>query len=191
MFVAVAALTEEAFRELLDERGVLCAGVLTAPDRNRSYSVLAQRPDVFLDIEALKRQGERYFATKLGLTVEKRYDSLAGSPLVDAARIVIVGGDGTASGTRMVFGRAVEPADLIAAEEAERAMGTYGLALLAQRCKTIWLIVPETEDDRAALTLAAILASSLLGPIMSPGGKEIFGVRGARLKLEGRASPYR
>lgn len=183
------ALTEEAFRELLDDRGVLRAGALAAPDRNRCYSVLAQRPDVRIDIEALKRQGERFFATKLGLTVDKRYDDLA--PREDAARIVISGGDGTASGTRLLFGRAVDSADLAAAEEAERAMGTYGLALLAQRCKTIWTIVPEVDEDRAALTLAAILASSLLGPIMSPGGNEIYGVRGARLKLEGRSSPYR
>ena len=70
-------------------------------------------------------------------------------------------------------------------------MGTFGLALLARRCKTIWLLVPEVEEDRAALTLAAIFASHMLGPIMSPGGQELYGVRGARLKLEGRPRPYR
>jgi hypothetical protein len=185
----VAALTEEAFRALLDERGIVRRGALDAPARERSFAVFSQRPDVRLDIDALARQAERFFASKLGVTVDKRYEDVA--PDADAARVVIAGGDGRSSGTRLCFGRAADTADFAAAEEAERAMGTYGLALLAQRCKTIWLLVPETEEDRAALSIAAIFASHTLGPILSPGGREIYGVRGARLKLEGRASPYR
>jgi hypothetical protein len=151
--------------------------------------VFAQRPDVRLDIEAVKRQAERFFASKIGLTVDKRYGDT--TPDVDAARVVISGGDGTASGTRLCFGRRAEPADVAAAEEAERAQNTTGLALLAQRCPTVWLIVPESEEDRPALAIAAIFASTMLGPIVTPSGKEIFGVRTARMKLEGRSSPYR
>ncbi len=183
-------MTEEAFRELVDERGILRPGALSSPALDRSYAVFSQRPDVVLDIEAIKRQAERFFASRVGLTVDKRYDPMTAHE-VDAARVVIAGGDGTSSGTRLCYGRAVDAADLAAAEAAERTMGTYGLALLAQRCKTIWLVIPEVEEDRAALTLAAIFASHMLGPIMSPGGQEIYGVRGARLKLEGRARPYR
>ena len=185
----MAALTEEAFRALLDARGILQHGALAAPPRDRAFAVFSQRPDLRLDVDALARQAERYFATQLGATVDKRYEEVV--PEADAARIVVAGGDGTSSGTRLCFGRAAESADFAAAEEAERATGTYGLALLAQRCKTIWIVVPETEEDRAALTIAAVFASSMLGPILSPGGREIYGVRGARLKLEGRASPYR
>jgi hypothetical protein len=55
----------------------------------------------------------------------------------------------------------------------------------------VWLVVRESPDDRVALTLAAILASALLGPVLAPEGDELFGVRTARLKLEGRARPYR
>lgn len=189
MVTAVPALTEEAFRDLLDERGILRPGALTSPPLERSYAIFAQRADAALDIEAIKRQAERFFASRVGLTVDKHYDDVA--PENDAARVVIAGGDGTSSGTRLCVGRPVDAADLAAAEAAERAMGTYGLALLAQRCKTIWLVVPEIEEDRAALTLAAIFASHMLGPIMSPGGQELYGVRGARLKLEGRPRPYR
>jgi hypothetical protein len=189
MVTAVPAMTEEAFRVLLDERGILRPGALSSPALDRSYAVFSQRADASLDIEAIKRQAERFFATRVGLTVDKRYDDVM--PEQDAARVVIASGDGTSSGTRLCYGRPVDSADLAAAESAERAMGTYGLALLAQRCKTIWLVVPEVEEDRAALTLAAIFASQMLGPIMSPGGQELYGVRGARLKLEGRASPYR
>jgi hypothetical protein len=185
----VNSLTERAFREHLDDRGILRAGALAPPDRSRSYAVFAQRPDVRIDIEAIKRQAEQFFGTKVGLTVDKRYQDVA--PEADAARVIVSGPDGRVSGTRLCYGRRVDPSDLAAAEEAERAIGTYGLALLAQRCKTIWMLVPETDDDRVALTLSAIFASALLGPILSPGGREIIGVRSARLKLEGRASPYR
>lgn len=183
------ALTEESFRALLDERGVLRGGALAAPDRNQSYAVFAQRRDARLDVAALERQAAQFFAIKLGLTVDKRYGEPV--PSVDAARVVVAGGDGTASGTRLCYARPVDASDLAAAEEAERAMGTYGLALLAQRCTTLWCVVPEVELDRAALTIAAIFASTMLGPIMSPLGREIYGVRGARLKLEGHSSPYR
>lgn len=191
MVTPVPALTEEAFRELLDERGILRPGVLAAPDRDRSYAVFSQRSDARLDIEAIGRQAERFFTTRIGSTVEKRYGDVG--PDVDAVRIVVSNSDAATSGTRLCYGRAADATDFAAAEAAERAMGTYGLALLAQRCKTIWTIVPDPPDssDRAALTIAAILASHLLGPILSPGGREIYGVRGARSKLEGRPSPYR
>jgi hypothetical protein len=189
MFTCVTALSEETFRAMLDERGVLRNGALERPIREHAFAIFAQAHDVRIDVEALKRQADRFFGVRLGSTVDKRYGDVA--PEVDAVRIVIATSDGNSSGTRLCYGRAVEQADVAAAEEAERHMGTYGLALLAQRCKTIWSVVPEAEDDRVALTLAAIFASHMLGPILSPGGTEIYGVRGARVKLEGRASPYR
>ncbi len=189
MVMPVPSMTEEAFRELLDEGGILRLGGLASPALDRTYAVFSQRADAVLEIEAIKRQAERFFTSRVGLTVDKRHGDVA--PEVDAARVVIAGGDGTSSGTRLCYGRPIDAADLASAEAAERAMGTYGLALLAQRCKTIWLVVPEVDEDRAALTLAAIFASQMLGPIMSPGGQELYGVRGARLKLEGRPRPYR
>ena len=189
MVTPVPAMPEEAFRELLDDRGIVRSGALSSPALDRTYAVFSQRADAALDVAAIKGQAERFFASRVGLTVDKRYAEVA--PEIDAARVVIAGGDGTSSGTRLCYGRPVDAADLLAAEAAERAMGTDGLALLAQRCKTIWLLVPEVEEDRAALTLAAIFASHMLGPIMSPGGQELYGVRGARLKLEGRPRPYR
>ena len=55
----------------------------------------------------------------------------------------------------------------------------------------VWLVTRDKEDDRVSLTIAAILASTLLGPILAPEGDAIFGVRTARMKLEGRRAPYR
>jgi hypothetical protein len=65
------------------------------------------------------------------------------------------------------------------------------MALLAQRCRTVWLVTRETDDDRVSLGIAAIFASVLLGPILAPTGDELFGVRTARAKLEGQPRPYR
>jgi hypothetical protein len=175
---AVSALGEQRFREMLDE-----------PDRSATFTVFAQQPNAALDIAALKAHAARFFAAKLGLTVDKSYG--AEPPEVDAARIVLASDDGMAAGTRLCFARRTVGADLAAAEDAERVQRTHGMALLAQRCPMVWLVVRESPDDRVALTLAAILASALLGPILAPEGDELFGVRTARLKLEGRARPYR
>lgn len=183
-------VTEERFRELLDDRGVVRPGALPPPDRTISYLLFAQRSDACLDMHAIKQHAQRFFATKVGLTVDKKCRD--DPPMTDAARIVVASDDGLVSGTRLCFGRAADMGDLALVEEAERSQGSTGMALLAQRCPTVWLI--ETaggEEDRAALTLAAILASVLLGPIVPPKGDRVFGVRTARLELEKKSTPYR
>ncbi|MBX3222376.1 MAG: hypothetical protein KF795_17785 [Labilithrix sp.] len=185
----MSALGEERFRELLDARGLLRPGALAPPERSAVFTVFAQRSDAALDIAALKTHASRFFDTKLGLTVAKSY--VDAPPASDAARIVLASDDGAASGTRLCFGRPTDAADRAAAEAAERAQSTHGMALLAHRCPMVWLVVRESDDDRVALTLAAILASALLGPILAPAGDELFGVRTARMKLEGRPRPYR
>jgi hypothetical protein len=171
---------EDEFRALLDDRGVVRAGALAPPDAGGAYTVFAQRPDARLDVPALKAQAARFFDAKVGLTVDKRY---LAPPDVDAARVVISTAEPAGSGTRLCYGRPSTEADRARADTAERAQGTYGLALLARRCPTVWLVVRQPaagDEDRAALMLAAILASLLLGPILSPSGDRIFGVRTAR-----------
>lgn len=185
-----AGLTEERFRDLLDEHGILRPCSLAPPERSSSFLVFSQHPDARLDIGQLRQQATRFFATRIGLSVEKRYPDAP--PATDAARVVVARDDGLASGTRLCFGRPVEPGDLAMAEEAERRQNGTGMSLLAGRCPTAWLIETEGGDeDRAALTLAAVFASVMLGPIVPPSGLEVFGVRTARLKLEQRPDPYR
>lgn len=176
------AIDEQAFRALLDERGVLRAGAMHAPDRAAAYAVFAQRSDAALDVGSLRSQAERFFGAKLGLTVDKRYYA---PPRTDAAHVVVAAPGG--SGTRLVFGRPTDDDDLAAAESAERLQGTTGMALLAKRCSSLWLVVREgSGDDPAALTIAAIFASVLLGPILVPRGDALLGVRSARARLERR-----
>ncbi|MBX3228221.1 MAG: hypothetical protein KIT84_26650 [Labilithrix sp.] len=180
-------MDEQTFRELLDPRGILRPGALAPPPLSAGYTVFAQPGTAALDVEALKARAARFFGAKLGLTVEKKYGF--DMPTADAARIVLAADDGTAAGTRLCYGRPVERSDLDAAERGDP--NATGMFLLAQRCPTLWIVSREMDDDRVALTIAAVMASILLGPILSPGGDELFGVKTARLKLEARAAPYR
>jgi hypothetical protein len=179
---------EERFRQLLDDLGVLRLGAMASPDRAKALTVFAQRDDAALDMNAMKAHASRFFAAKLGLTVEKHYG--LHRPDTDIARVVLSAENGVTSGTRLCFARRADEGDHAAAERAERMQNTSGMSLLAQRCKMVWLIVLDSAEDldrdrdRVALTIAAIFASSLLGPILSPKGDELFGVRTARAKLD-------
>jgi hypothetical protein len=84
---------------------------------------------------------------------------------------------------RSVFLRPRTEADLACAEEAERAAGGGGMSLLAKRCEMVALVAVTSEEDDVALWIAAIIASVVLGPILSPTQPEIFGIRTARVKL--------
>jgi hypothetical protein len=186
---APSHLDEQSFRALLDRDGLLRADALAPPDRAASYTCFAQRDDARLDLDAVRRNAEHFFDSKLGLSVDKRYGP--GVVPVDAARVIIASDDVSASGTRLCYARPTDAADLAAAEAAERVQGTHGMSLLAQRCATVWLVVREADEDRVALTIAAIFASTMLGPILAPDARRLFGVRTARLELERQKSPYR
>jgi hypothetical protein len=109
------------------------------------------------------------------------YDS--DPPMTDAAEVVIVA-PGCPEAARVCYARPRTDDDLSAAEGVDARAGYSGLGLLARRCPMVWLVVTLEEVDRIALRIAAIVASVVLGPILSPDGTELFGVRTARLKLE-------
>jgi hypothetical protein len=156
---------------------------LPAPELD-VYVVFAQRTDARVDIDAWSAHAERFFATRLGLAEDMRPLMGASAPRVDRARFVVAPGDGTGDGPgiRQASARPRDERDLALAERADGA-GT-GLALLARRCPTVWLVTREGEGDRLALRLATILSSVLLGPILDPGRMELFGAKTARGKLE-------
>jgi hypothetical protein len=181
-------LREEDFRSLLDEHGVLRRGLLEAPARSAAFTVFAQRHDARVEAEIWRRHAAQFFDTRLDLTVPKDY--AFDPPDTDMARVVVSTSE-KPEVTRICYGRPRTDDDLHAAGQAEARVGAAGLGKLAQRCHTVWLVVTEGEQDAAALLLAAILASVVLGPILSPDGEELFGVRTARLKLERSEPPYR
>lgn len=175
---------------MVDARGVLRPGALDAPPREACFTVFAQRSDARLELAVWERHAAQFFDTKLGLTAEKRYDG--GYPDCDAARVVVAP-PSQSPGTRFAFARPRTDDDLAAAEEADIRAGSPGMALLARRCGMVWMVALEEADDALALRLSAIVASVVLGPILSPDQGELFGVRTAREKLEKLAapSPYR
>jgi hypothetical protein len=132
------------------------------------YLVFSQRSELTPDLAALSAQAERFFGTRLE----------AGSS-VD--RIVVVHGETRAERELHAHERTED--DLALADAGEARAGGGGLALLARRCPTVWLVARESDPDPFALRLAAILASVLLGPIVDPSIPEIFGVKTARGRL--------
>lgn len=146
-------------------------------ERDAAYLVFAQRTSAQADVDAWSAHAARFFGTKIGL---------AETPRIDAAGVelrLVVSPDGGAPGVRSAFGRRREAQDLAAAEAAERRAGGGGLALLARRCETVWLVVREGDPDPTALLLAAILAGALLGPILDVRSLDLFGVKTARARL--------
>jgi hypothetical protein len=167
----------------LDDDGLLPPGSLVLPPDAATYLVFAQTKDARLDIAAWKRHAQQFYCAELHLTRPKEYGPSA--PETDGAHIVLTHGDRPAL-TRTVFLVPRTDADLACAERAE---GGGGLALLAKRCTRVVLVVVETgpEEDHDALLLCAIIAGIVLGPILSPDRRRIFGAKTARLEVEKRA----
>lgn len=77
------------------------------------------------------------------------------------------------------------PAILAAAERGVAAIGGAGMDVLVARATRVWQLARDVDGDpRAPLVAAALLASVLLGPIVPPDEVTIYGVRGARVRLE-------
>lgn len=144
--------------------------------QDRRLVVFAQRALVCLEIEAWNQQGERFFGTRIGLA----------EPIANGGRLVVAP-EGGGSGLRWVEGRARDERNLAHADAAEARAGGGGLATLARRCQTVWLLEREGARDALALRLAAVIASVALGPILDPVVPEIFGVKTARAKLDALA----
>jgi hypothetical protein len=149
------------------------------PGRADAFTVFAQQPAPALEVEALVRQAARFFSTTLAVRAVAD-GALTEGALTDGifAAQVTVNGE-----TRACFGRARTDEDLAAAQDAETRAGYTGMSLLAARCATVWLVEVTGARDDGALLVAAVLASVVLGPILSPDGTELFGVKTARGKL--------
>ncbi|MDP9149785.1 MAG: hypothetical protein M3O36_07605 [Myxococcota bacterium] len=157
---------------------------MTPPGRDQTYLVFAQRLDARVEIDAWNAHAVRFFATRIGLTAEKRYEAGAPFPRTDAAEFVVAP-DGELAGRRTAFARPSDDEDRARAEALDARGGFTGLGLLARRCGTVWLVTRVGQPDALALRLAAILASVLLGPILDEMAGDLFGVKTARAKLEG------
>ncbi len=141
------------------------------------YLVFAQQESADPDVDAWNAHATRFFKTRLGLAEEPRRDE-GGVKLR-----IVVAPDGRPPGIRSVHGRLRTARDLATAEAADARSGGGGLSLLARRCNAVWLVVRDGEPDAMGLRLAAILAGSLLGPILDSRSLDLFGVKTARAKF--------
>jgi hypothetical protein len=142
----------------------------------RAYLVFSQQQGP-ASLDAWDAHAARFFDARVGLVEAPRSDA-AGHDL----RVAVAPSKGE-SGVLTLYGRPREARDLALAEAAESARGGGGLALLARRCPSVWIVARRGEPDPLALLLSAIVASVLLGPILDPASPEIFGVKTARAKL--------
>jgi hypothetical protein len=156
--------------------------VTTERDPLEPYLVFAQRPDARVDIDAWCAHAERFFATRIGLAEDRRYAEGAPPPLGDRARFVVAPEGGREdAGIREATARPATDDDRVRALRADTG---GGLALLARRCPTVWLVARESPEDRLALRLAAILSSVLLGPVLDPVRGDLIGAKTARLRAD-------
>lgn len=78
------------------------------------------------------------------------------------------------------------PELLAVGREAVEAIGGAGFDALLARARRVWQVQARTVgpgDPRAPAVLAGVMASIFLAPIVPPGERVAFGVRGARLRL--------
>jgi hypothetical protein len=158
------------------------------PPREACFLVFAQQPDARIDLAQWGQHASRFFDSHLALAMPKRYGEVA--PRVDSAQFVL-SRPGFPSATLWALARPRNDEDLAIAQAAEARMSHTGLVLLAGRCPQVWLVAREpvvspgadAPPEHAALRLAAILASILLGPILDARAVELFGVKTARAKL--------
>jgi hypothetical protein len=146
-------------------------------DLEACFVVFSQSPATGVDIAGWGAHAARFFRTRLSLAE-------AADATGSAVRIAP---EGKPASVRRIRARPREAGDLAVAEAADT--GNSGLALLARRCGTVWLVERDAEDaplvGSAALRLAAIVASVVLGPILDARVPELLGVKSARSRFEG------
>jgi hypothetical protein len=79
------------------------------------------------------------------------------------------------------------PEALAAAHAGVAAIGGAGFDALIARAQRLWQVraTPVSGSDaRAPIVVAALLAFVLFAPVVPPGGGTIFGMKGARTKLD-------
>jgi hypothetical protein len=143
-----------------------------------AYRVFAQTPRAEVDVATIVNNARRYFEAEVEVLD-------ADAPQPSTVRLELRSPRRGYSGRFRLTARAVEPADLELANQAEQRGRAAGMAALASRCPTVWLIDAEPPESKAAtLNLCALLASVALGPVLPDDASTLFGVRGAMLRVE-------
>lgn len=157
---------------------------------NQAFTLFSPEPLSRVDIAQLAHKARTFFATALEIDPVKAYPE-GNCPSEDALTIEIKPmGKSILAPTRVnvvTFPLAREPFFRELGDSAARAIGGAGMDILVARTARIWQVAKDVEsgdDSRAPLRVSAILAAVLLAPIVPPEGNTIYGVKGARERLE-------
>lgn len=142
-----------------------------------AYSVLSPEEIARVDAARWAQQARTFLdavVTVVGDPMSDTFELAVGSPASEA----------TCVGLRTLpIGDCPEIVE--AAHRGVAAIGGAGMDVLVARARRVWQVSVAVEGDtRAPLVAAALLASVLLGPIVPPDEVTIYGVRGARMRLE-------
>jgi hypothetical protein len=152
-----------------------------------AWSLLAPDASPRVEAERWAHQAETFFRAKVAVVQAKRYPSGA-LPMTDALE-VDVSRKGDEQVTRvLVITAPIDRAPDVREQAAlgVQAIGGAGFDALVAKAKRVWQIGAKPEGDpRAALALAGVLALVFLAPVVPPEEVTIFGVKGARQRLEG------
>lgn len=172
-------------------------GTIDALPVNAAYTLFSADPSARIDIALCAHKARTFFATGFELGQAKAYPD-GHTPDSDAAYVDVspLGKRSNAVTRVFIVTWPIEKDPLVGnvGDAAARAIGGAGMDALVARAKRIWQVSNEltSGDDRnAPLRVAAIFASVLLAPIVPPEGNTIYGVKGARERLEAAETSVR
>ena len=149
--------------------------------------VFSQQPDLVAALPQLLAHARRFFAAEVDVLSSSAPDrpDLANAHVLlrlESARY-------PGQGTFRIESRPPTDADRASAEVAEVRGRAGGMAQLAARCGSLWVVTAEGEISGSAdLQLSALLASVALGPVLPEDESTLYGVRGAMERAEKAAN---
>ncbi|WP_437293764.1 hypothetical protein [Sorangium sp. So ce426] len=161
---------------------------------SQGWTLLSPEPEARIDEHRWAHQARVFFGAELTLVQKKAYPS-GTTPMADAVEVDVARISSSSTSTPRTPSRVLvmtvplDRAPLVrsAAAAGVRAIGGRGFDALLARARRVWQVrepLIAGDDARAPLVVTAVLAAALLAPVVPPGEETIFGVKGARERLQ-------
>lgn len=135
-----------------------------------AYLVFAQLAEPMVPFEALRAQGKAHFQAAL----TRDEGSFERTPRVHISSAL-------GFGDFLVLARPATSDDYARAQSAELRGRAAGMAGLAMRCPTVFVVEPDPDTKTSVVfEFCALLAAVGLGPVLPPDDSTLLGVRSAR-----------
>jgi hypothetical protein len=145
-------------------------------DAKVTYLVFSQAPEGSAVPDLVARASARFDVT---------VTAVAGESEPTAAKHSLRASGHGIEGRFSLAVRTTNEADIARARVAEAAGRAAGMATLATRCNTVWVVSPDDDSPEwLALEVSAVLAFAALGPILPADDSTLLGVRSAQARAE-------